>query len=598
MPIYNEGARICHNLTETCRTLAQAGWNFEIIAINDGSKDNSLEEARKSAKEYPQIKVVENLDHQGKGFALKTGFSYATGELIIFLDSDLDIPPSQIEALYEVMLRQKCDVVVGSKFHPQSRLNYPTSRKIVSHIYMFIIWSLFNLPIRDTQTGIKIFKAAVLKKVFPRIMCKKFAFDVEILAVARKFGFKIAESPVVINYRRKVVWGRMGANSLFVTGMDTLAVFYRLYILKYYDRPIPQISRYPMVSIIITAGKSSAYLEESIQQCLRLNYPSFEIIALPDESPSPCPLPQGRGESDLSACPQAESLKGNNALNSFGLGTDRNIEGDIVKIIPTGKINPAAKRDIGAEAARGEILAFLDDDAYPSNNWLLNAVRNFADPEVAAVGGPAITPESDGLLQQAGGIVYISWLVSGPYVYRYMPKSFRYVEDYPTCNFLVRRQDFQQAGGFDTKFWPGEDTFFCLKLVKQLERKIVYDPDVEVYHHRRALFEGHLRQIRNYARHRGYFAKRFPETSCKPAYFVPSLFVLTLATGWLTLGMPLLVACVQSLLQKTEQRPDTRCGCSDMARRPTSSRVRFIRPICWRKNSPVPDAHLFPVWIP
>ncbi|MBN2288236.1 MAG: glycosyltransferase, partial [Candidatus Glassbacteria bacterium] len=202
-----------------------------------------------------------------------------------------------------------------------------------------------------------------------------------------------------------------------------------------------------------------------------------------------------------------------------------------VRVVATGRVGPSTKRDRALQEASGEILAFLDDDAYPVSDWLTNAVRNFSRPEVAAVGGPAVTPPSDSLLQQASGDIYASILVGGTYNYRYIQGRYREVEDYPTCNLLVRKDVFARTGGFDTRYWPGEDTFFCLKLVRDLGMKIVYEPDAIVYHHRRELYRGHLRQIRSYALHRGYFVKRFPETSLKPAYFLPSLFVLGLVLG-------------------------------------------------------------------
>ena len=108
--------------------------------------------------------------------------------------------------------------------------------------------------------------------------------------------------------------------------------------------------------------------------------------------------------------------------------------------------------------AKGEILAFLDDDAYPVKDWLKNAVKNFSDPQVAAVGGPAVTPEEDSDLQKTSGLIYSSVLVSGNFTYRYIPGKRQEVEDYPSCNFLVRKSVMQELGGFNTNFWPGEDT--------------------------------------------------------------------------------------------------------------------------------------------
>ena len=252
-------------------------------------------------------------------------------------------------------------------------------------------------------------------------------------------------------------------------------------------------------------GAYNENLVESIEACLHLDYPDFEVLVFPDEA--------------------------------FDWPDPR------VRVVATGKVGPSTKRDYALVEAAGEIIAFLDDDAYPVTDWLTNAVRNFSRPEVAAVGGPAVTPGSDNLRQQASGDIYASLLVGGTYNYRYIQGRYREVEDYPTCNLLVRKEVFQKLGGFNTKYWPGEDTIFCLKIIRHLKMKIVYEPDAIVYHHRREVYRGHLRQIRSYALHRGYFVKHFPETSLRLAYFLPSILVLGLILGplaavvWPPLGL-------------------------------------------------------------
>lgn len=247
------------------------------------------------------------------------------------------------------------------------------------------------------------------------------------------------------------------------------------------------------VSIIVAVKGDNPYLRECIEACLKLDYPDFEILVLPD--------------------------------NELILDYPK------TRVIPTGEVTPPIKRDMALEPARGEILAFLDDDAYPVKDWLTKAVSYFSDPRIAAVGGPAVTPESDDLWQEASGRVYSSWAMAGEHRYRYILGEKREVEDYPSCNFLVRKSAMRRIGGFDTRFWPGEDTFFCLKIVRDLKEKIVYAPEVLVYHHRRRLWTGHLKQIANYGLHRGYFAKRFPETSRKLTYFLPSLLVIGVLSG-------------------------------------------------------------------
>jgi len=200
------------------------------------------------------------------------------------------------------------------------------------------------------------------------------------------------------------------------------------------------------------------------------------------------------------------------------------------RVIPSGPVGPAEKRDLAAGYATGEVLAFLDDDAYPARDWLSKAACHFTDPEVAAVGGPAVTPGSDSTLQKASGAVFASRLTSSSYVYRYLPRRKRDVDDFPTVNLFVRRSVFDEVGGFDTDYWPGEDTKLCLDITSRGLR-IVYDPEVMAWHHRRPLFATHLRQVSRYAFQRGVFVRAFPETSLRPGYFVPSAFVVFMLLG-------------------------------------------------------------------
>ncbi|MFQ5442039.1 MAG: glycosyltransferase [Thermodesulfobacteriota bacterium] len=247
------------------------------------------------------------------------------------------------------------------------------------------------------------------------------------------------------------------------------------------------------VSIIIPVKEINDYIRESIPEILNMDYENYEIIIFPDVA----------------------------SKESFPRTT----------VIPTGDIGPAEKRDLALKYAKGEILAFLDDDAYPERGWLNKATKHFDDAEVGGVGGPAVTPENDSILQKASGAVFATWLASGGNEYRYIPGSPREVDDYPTVNLLVRKDVFSAVGGFDSNYWPGEDTKLCLDITKNLAKKIIYDPEAVVYHHRRALFGPHLRQISRYAFHRGYFAKVLPETSFRFSYFVPSLFLIGIVGG-------------------------------------------------------------------
>ncbi|GJL77315.1 MAG: hypothetical protein NPINA01_03040 [Nitrospinaceae bacterium] len=251
-------------------------------------------------------------------------------------------------------------------------------------------------------------------------------------------------------------------------------------------------------SIVIPFKSWSPDLDECLSHIRKLTFKGYEVILLPDHEVA---LPECYG-------------------------------GLPVNILPTGEVNPAIKRDLGAEQAKGQYLAFIDDDAYPQPDWL-NVARDFlmAHQEVGAIGGPAITPKTDPFWARVSGAVFLS-PVSGGCPERYVPcPPGKSVDDWPSVNLIVRKQVFYEIGGFDSKYWPGEDTLFCLKILEQTDKKLVYVPELIVWHHRRAGLPKHLRQIGNYGKHRGFFAKRYPKTSRRLKYFIPAIWVAFVIIG-------------------------------------------------------------------
>ena len=180
---------------------------------------------------------------------------------------------------------------------------------------------------------------------------------------------------------------------------------------------------------------------------------------------------------------------------------------------------------MGVKKSSGSILAFLDDDTYPEKDWLLNALRAMQSKNAKALGGPAVNTPKDNFSKQISGLIYSSALMSGKHKARYIPDKVQYVNDYPSCNFIITRELYDRVGGFDSEYWPGEDTILCNNIMKQKE-KILYTPEALVYHHRRDLFFGHFKQLKNYAWHRGYFVKRFGGNSLSLSYFIPSIFLI------------------------------------------------------------------------
>ncbi|MHB8140336.1 MAG: glycosyltransferase [Vulcanimicrobiaceae bacterium] len=253
------------------------------------------------------------------------------------------------------------------------------------------------------------------------------------------------------------------------------------------------------VSVVIPLKRVNPYLEECLAHLRAQTYRAFDVYVVTDD---PETLP---------------------------------VEGLRVHFLASGPVPPNVKRMLAGQHSKAEILAFIDDDAYPLPRWLENAVRHFDTPSVVGVGGPGMTPPMDAAMQQASGAVYASALVSGGYTYRFLPAALRTVDDYPSCNLLLRREPFLRHVPACIRYWPGEDTKLCLALTRDEGGTIVYDPEVRVFHHRRPLFWQHFRQVWSYAVHRGFFSKRYPETSLRPAYFVPSVFVvanLALLLAW------------------------------------------------------------------
>ncbi len=234
MPAYNEAARIRHNVLAVDALFRSMRRPYEIIVVDDGSGDWTYEEARKAARGHRNIQVKRLDVNQGKGWALKEAFRLSRGGWVVFLDSDLDIAPEQVRLFFDLQEREGADVVIGSKRHPDSRLRYPFKRRIVSAGYFFLVKLLFRMPLRDTQTGLKLFRRSVLLEAFPRVLVKRYAFDLELLVLAHHYGSRIVEAPVIVEYHGK--FGHIGFRSVFNIWWDTMAVFYRLRIRRYYDR--------------------------------------------------------------------------------------------------------------------------------------------------------------------------------------------------------------------------------------------------------------------------------------------------------------------------------------------------------------------------
>ncbi len=558
LPCHNLADKLTDNLLRLNALLEPLGFPYELIPVDDGSTDASAVILNNEAALCPAIHPVYLNENEGKGEAFRAGAQAAQYNWVLLLDGDLDLCPEALPAFTDVAERTDAAIIIGSKRHPQAEVNYPLRRRLISTLYHTFTRLFLRLPVSDTQSGMKLLRREVLHAVCDRMLVKQFAFDLEVLAIAQSCGYTIAEAPVrIADFGRR--WGCISFRTLWRTFIDTLAILYRARFLHYYATlaPLTPPTDGPKFSIIVACPGDSTVLRRLIDALKEQTYRNFEVIFLPDR---------------LLVRPETNFR---------------------FRILATGSVRPAKKRNMGSIAATGDILAFIDDDAYPRPDWLANAAARFAsslterraesgersswrpdkDPAsnnglfpveastdnppssmeglspnatahlrsplsalrsnktIDALGGPGLTPPDDPYEAQLSGLIFASPLVSGNFRYRYFIQgALRRIEDFPSCNLFVRKSTFDEIKGFREDFWPGEDTLLCADL-QRAGHDLWYDPRIVVYHHRRPVFLPHLRQVGRYALHRGYFARRIGHNSRRLSYLIPSLFVLGLIGG-------------------------------------------------------------------
>jgi len=233
IPVYNLEGKICDTIRCVSDVLEDLTGNYEIIVVDDGSTDNTPKKL--GELEMPKLKIVRNRRNIGKGFAVKRGIQCATGDYIIMMDADMEIPPKLIKRYVRILGRY--DIIIGSKRHPKSVFKAPIMRKILSLIFHWMVRVLTGVSVSDTQTGLKAFRADVAKLIMRVILVKRYAFDVEVLAVAKLLNLRIAEEPVEVEISRG-----FPLKSIMYMLIDLLGIAYRLRILRWYQNNISKLN--------------------------------------------------------------------------------------------------------------------------------------------------------------------------------------------------------------------------------------------------------------------------------------------------------------------------------------------------------------------
>ncbi len=197
IPCYNEGPIIYRNLGTIRNYLESISDDFELIAVNDGSTDNTFAELERASQVFPVV-VVNNGENEGKGRAVRDGVMASSKDIVMFLDADLGIPIEELEKFVEE-LDKGFDIAIASRFVPGTKIVSPVSRhrRFLEKSYRLFRILIVNLSqIKDTQCGFKVMKRNAAVKIFPRLKIKKFSFDVELLFLAKKYKLKIKELPI------------------------------------------------------------------------------------------------------------------------------------------------------------------------------------------------------------------------------------------------------------------------------------------------------------------------------------------------------------------------------------------------------------------
>src|SRR3954452_21213263 len=280
LPVYNGGDEIVDNVGVIHRALATGlpGEEIEMIVVSDGSIDETAEQLL-AARGDAGFRVIHYDRNLGKGYAVKAGSLASHGEWVALIDADLDLNPSSVPSFLDAARRNGLDFAIGSKRHPESVVEYPRSRRIASWCYQQLNRVLFRLDVRDTQVGLKVFHRRVVDDVFPLLLVKQFAFDLELLAVSAALGYgRIEELPVRLEYR--FTGSALGSRAVVRALLDTAAVFYRLRLLRTYQRKRLLLGARPtargdapLVSIVGDPAASGS-----------LDYPALETVRSPKEA--------------------------------------------------------------------------------------------------------------------------------------------------------------------------------------------------------------------------------------------------------------------------------------------------------------------------
>ncbi|MEX2090883.1 MAG: dolichyl-phosphate beta-glucosyltransferase [Candidatus Paceibacterota bacterium] len=233
IPAYNEEKHIKATIESVRSYLSAKDFEYEILVITDGSKDKTNDIVRSLFQEIPTLKLMDYPNNRGKGYAVRQGMLKAKGEYRLFMDADNSTTINHIEKMMP-FFDQGFGVVIGSIGLKESNIasgSEPLWRRVFGKMGNLFIQILAVPGISDTQRGFKIITAKIAEDIFSKMTVDRFGFDIEMLALARKFGYKIKEVPV--NWKNDVSGSKVNLKSYFQVLLETVKIRWNLLTGKY-----------------------------------------------------------------------------------------------------------------------------------------------------------------------------------------------------------------------------------------------------------------------------------------------------------------------------------------------------------------------------
>ena len=200
IPAYNEEKRLPGTIGTVLDYFGRSEWSFaEIVVVDDGSQDGTAAAARFAAgRARIPVRVAQNPGNRGKGYSVRRGIMEAKGEWALFTDADLSAPIEELEKLWRAAARERAPLAIGSRALDRSLIgvHQPLFRESVGRLFNVLMRAITGLPFRDTQCGFKLFEMRAAREIFRRQRLERFGFDVEILYIAKRLGYRAIEAPV------------------------------------------------------------------------------------------------------------------------------------------------------------------------------------------------------------------------------------------------------------------------------------------------------------------------------------------------------------------------------------------------------------------